>query len=69
MNFQNDIVDHDLQGDNTLFSLNKLKTKKVIFVFYLIVLLLFLCTCLTFTLNEYIAIARAARHVARPGAV
>jgi hypothetical protein len=30
MNFQNDIVDHNLQGDNQMFSLNKIKTKKVL---------------------------------------
>lgn len=29
MNFQNDIVDYDQQGDNEIFSLNKIKTKKV----------------------------------------
>ncbi len=34
MNFQNDIVDHETQGDNQIFSLNKIKTKKVnIFIF------------------------------------
>ena len=29
MEFQNDIVDHNQQGDNEIFNLNKIKTKKV----------------------------------------
>ena len=29
MEFQNDIVDHNEQGDNEIFNLNKIKTKKV----------------------------------------
>ena len=29
MEFQNDIVDHNQQGDNEMFNLNKIKTKKV----------------------------------------
>lgn len=33
MTFSNDIVDHDAQGDNEIFSLKKIKTKKVIFSF------------------------------------
>jgi hypothetical protein len=35
MNFKNDIVDHETQGDNQIFSLNKIKTKKVIFLFFI----------------------------------
>jgi hypothetical protein len=35
MNFQNDIVDHETQGDNQIFSLNKIKTKKVIFILFI----------------------------------
>ena len=29
MEYTNDIVDHNVQGDNEIFSLNKIKTKKV----------------------------------------
>lgn len=35
MTFANDIVDHDAQGDNEIFSLNKIKTKKVFFFLFL----------------------------------
>jgi hypothetical protein len=31
MDYANDIVDHAQQGDNEIFSLNKIKTKKVKF--------------------------------------